>query len=337
MDRRQSIRPPTRRVLLTGPAGLIGLAAASAGQAQQAPGAPQTNTPTRTKGPAVWLDLDQKALDDAYDQSVYAPNQQSVNQRRGIASRLVRETHTPQRHAYGTSEIEKLDFYRTKRGNAPVQIFVHGGAWRSGLAKDHASAAEMAVKAGANYVVLDFINVVESGGDLMPMIDQVRRGIAWVAKNARRLGGNPDRIYISGHSSGAHLAGVATITDWKKDHGLPANVIKGAILCSGMYELKPVRLSARSNYVKFNDAMEDALSTQRHIGRVGCPLIVAHGTLETPEFQRQAREFVAAIKAAGKAAELIVGEGFNHFEMPETFASPYGLLGRAMLRQMRLG
>jgi arylformamidase len=312
---------------------LVALAATAGGQAQQVPGPPGL----RSKGPAVWRDLDQKALDDAYDQSVYAPNQKHVNARRNIASQTVRERMPPQRLAYGESEIEKLDFYRSKRRNAPIQIFVHGGAWRGGLAKDHASAAEMAVKAGAHYVVLDFINVIESGGDLMPMIDQVRRGIAWVSKNARRLGGDPERIYISGHSSGAHLAGVATITDWKNDHGLPANVIKGAVLCSGMYELEPVRLSARSNYVRFNEAMEDALSTQRHIGRIGCPLIVAHGTLETPEFQRQAREFVAAVKTAGKSAELIFGEGFNHFEMPETFASPYGILGRAMLRQMRLG
>lgn len=332
MDRGQRVRPPSRRALLAGSAGLVGLAATAVGQAQ-VPGP----AAARAKGPAVWLDLDQKALDDAYDQSVYAPNQKHVNARRNVASQAVRERLAPQRLAYGVSEIEKLDFYRTKRRNAPIQIFVHGGAWRGGLAKDHASAAEMAVNAGAHYVVLDFINVIESGGDLMPMIEQVRRGVAWVAKNARRLGGDPNRIYISGHSSGAHLAAVAAITDWKKDHGLPANVIKGAVLCSGMYELKPVRLSARSNYVKFNDAMEDALSTQRHIGRLGCPLIVAHGTLETPEFQRQARDFVAAVKAAGKSAELIVGEGFNHFELPETFASPYGILGRAMLRQMRLG
>lgn len=334
MDRGQRVRPPSRRTLLVGSAGLATsvLAAAGNGHAQQPPGF----KPAGSKGPAVWLDLDQKALDDAYDQSVYAPNQKYVNQRRGIASERVRQKLAPQRLAYGASEIEKLDFYRTARRNAPIQIFVHGGAWRAGLAKDHASAAEMAVKAGANYVVLDFINVVESGGDLMPMADQVRRGIAWVAKNARRLGGDPGRLYISGHSSGAHLAGVATITDWKKDHGLPADVIKGAVLCSGMYDLKPVRLSARSSYVKFTDAMEDALSIQRHIGRIGCPLIVAYGTLETPEFQRQSREFVAAVKAAGRAAELIVGEGFNHFEMPETFASPYGILGRSMLAQMRL-
>ena len=65
-------------------------------------------------------------------------------------------------------------------------------------------------------------------------------------------------------------------------------------------------------------------------------MIVAFGTYETPEFQRQAREFAAALAAAGKPVQLLVGVGYNHFELPETLANPYGLLGRAMLAQMKL-
>jgi arylformamidase len=100
--------------------------------------------------------------------------------------------------------------------------------------------------------------------------------------------------------------------------------------------LKPVRLSKRSKYVKFTDEIEEELSAQRHIDRLNCPIIVAHGTLETPEFHRQARDFAAAVKAAGKPIKFLVGESYNHFEMLETLASPYGLLGRAVLEQMKL-
>jgi arylformamidase len=103
-----------------------------------------------------------------------------------------------------------------------------------------------------------------------------------------------------------------------------------------MFDLKPVRLSARSRYVKFTDEIEDALSAQRHLDRLDTPLILAHGTFETPEFQRQSRDFAAAAKAAGKPVQLIVGSGYNHFEMIETLASPYGLVGRAVLEQMKL-
>ena len=194
----------------------------------------------------------------------------------------------------------------------------------------------MFVNAGAHFAVLDFINVLEAGGSLMPMAEQVRRGVAWVYKNAKSFGGDPERLYISGFSSGGHLGGVVLITNWQADFGLPKDVVKGALLGSGMYDLKPVRLSARSKYVKFTDEMEHALSTQRHLDKINCPVTLAYGTLDTPEFQRQTRDFAAALKAAGKPVELRVGDGYNHFEMIETLANPYGVLGRAALEQMRL-
>ena len=289
------------------------------------------------KGPRVWLDMDQKELDDAYDQRVYAPNQELVAKRRRLASEaLLKRLGQPEHVAYGPTEIEKLDIYKTRRSNAPINIFIHGGAWRNGQAKDSAYLAEMFINAGAHFVVPDFIQVEDAGGNLMPMAQQVRAAVAWVYKNAARFGGDPNRIYITGHSSGAHLTGCTLVTDWQKDFGLPANIIKGGLLVSGMYDLKPVRLSKRSEYVKFTDEIERALSSQRHLDKLNAPIIVAHGSQETPEFQRQAREFAAAVKAAGKPVELIVGEGFNHFEMQETLGNPYGIGGRAALKLMGL-
>src|ERR1700676_3827881 len=111
----------------------------------------------------------------------------------------------------------------------------------------------MFVHAGAHYVVPDFINVVDAGGSLFPMAEQVRRAIAWVYRNAASFGGDPDHLYIGGQSSGAHLAAVALTTDWLGEFDLPADLIKGGLCTSGMYELAPVRLSKRSAYVKFTD------------------------------------------------------------------------------------
>jgi arylformamidase len=118
--------------------------------------------------------------------------------------------------------------------------------------------------------------------------------------------------------------------------GLPLDILKGALLGSGMYDLKPVRLSRRGSYVKFTDAMEQELSAQRHLDRLHTPLILTRGTLETPEFQRQSRDFYAAVKAAGKPIELRVGQGYNHYETQETLANPYGFMGRAAFEQMKL-
>jgi len=196
--------------------------------------------------------------------------------------------------------------------------------------------AEPLVRAGAHAIIIDFINVGEAGGDLMPMYEQVRRALAWTWRNAQSFGGDPQRFYISAHSSGSHLAACVLTEGWREE-GLPENFCQGALLLSGMYDLAPVRLSKRSAYVSFTDAMVEKLSSQRHLGGLHTPLILAYGACETPEFQRQTRDFFAAVRAAGKPVELIVGEAYNHFELLETLANPYGLTGRAMLRQMGFG
>src|SRR5262250_1889835 len=168
----------TRRTVLA--AGAAGAAAAASGVAlaQQ-----------RSKGPRVWLDMDQQELDDAYDQIVYAPNRDQVGKRRIANSDKARAViGAPQRVAYGPSEIEKLDIYRTKTANAPVNIFIHGGAWRANKAADYAFLAEPFVNAGAHYVVLDFTNVDDAGGSLFPMVEQVRRAVGWVYRNAKSFG-----------------------------------------------------------------------------------------------------------------------------------------------------
>jgi arylformamidase len=320
-----------RRTVLAGLS--VGIAAAGEGTALAQPSVAAGSE----KGPLVWLNMDQKELDDAYDQSKYAPNLLQITRRYASNSNAMRaRLGEPKRFDYGPTAIERLDVYSTKRANAPIHILIHGGAWHQRPAAEYAFPGEMLMNAGAHYVVPDFISVDEANGDLMPMVEHVRRAIAWTARHAKDFGGDAGRIYLSGFSSGAHLAGVALLTEWRGDFDLPDNLIKGAVLSSGMYDLRPVRLSARSKYVRFTDEMEERLSTQRHLTRINTPLVLAHGTYETPEFQRQTRDFSAALKAANKPVQYLVNENYNHFEMLETFASPYGLLGRAVLEQMQL-
>jgi arylformamidase len=303
--------------------------AVALGQAERSP-------PSRPKGPLVWGDMDQKELDDAYDQAVYAPNRDQVLARNRWNSERARAwLGAPKRFAYGPTPVEGLDVFAAARPNAPVMVFIHGGAWRQRHAKDYAFLAEPFVAAGAHVVLPDFVGIEATEGSLTPIADQVRRAVAFVYRNAQTFGGDPNRVYLSGQSSGAHLGGVVLVTEWEA-LGVPNGIVKGALLCSGMYDLEPVRLSKRSDYVAFTDEMEDALSAQRHLARIDCPVVLAHGTLETPEFIRQTRDFAAALRSAGKPVELLVAEGYNHFEVLETLANPYGLLGRAALELMGL-
>jgi arylformamidase len=82
--------------------------------------------------------------------------------------------------------------------------------------------------------------------------------------------------------------------------------------------------------------MEQATSPQRHLDRLRAPIVVTYGTNETPEFQRQGRDFAAAIKAAGMSVELIEAPNYNHYEMGASFGNSYGPSGRAALALMKL-
>jgi arylformamidase len=320
----------TRRTILTAAASMAVVAPAVAQECRIGP-------PAHHKGPLVFMNYDQLELDASYDQVTYEPLIGRVSQRLASNSEAMRgRIGAPQRVAYGPTEIEKLDVYRTSRAKAPVFVFIHGGNWQSGTARDYGYPAEMFVNAGAHYVALDFVAIKEAGGDLGVMAAQVRRGIAWVCKNAASFGGDPDRIYIGGHSSGGHLCGVAMVTDWQKEFGLPNDALKGGLCMSGMYEMEPVRLSWRRTYVNFTDAMAEAMSPQRYINRLVAPVVVTCGGFETPDFQRQSRDFAAAVKAAGKPVELIEAPNYAHLEMSESLGNPYGPNGRAALALMKL-
>ena len=83
-----------------------------------------------------------------------------------------------------------------------------------------------------------------------------------------------------------------------------------------------MRLSARSRYVRFTDEIEHELVRSDISSCFTAPVVLAYGSEETPEFQRQTRDFAAALRAANRPVELLVGQNYNHFEIAETLGSP---------------
>ncbi len=301
-----------------------------------------TQVPARAQdaapgGPTVWLDMDQAALDDAYNQRIYAPNIDRVQaQHRYMNEQARARLDAPERIAYGDAPIEGLDLYRANGEDVPTLVFFHGGTWRSNTSVQYAYIAEPYVRAGANVVIPDFSPVHEIEGGLEVLVDQVRRSVAWAFEHASQIGSDPSRIHVLGHSSGGHLAGSVLTTDWSGDYGLSNQVVRGGVCVSGMFDLEPVRLSWRNSYLHFDDASVQALSPQRHLDHLYAPVVLVYGSSETPEFQRQSRDFAAAARAAGKEIEVIMADSFNHFEIQSTAANPYGPVGRAMFAQMGL-
>jgi arylformamidase len=153
----------------------------------------------------------------------------------------------------------------------------------------------------------------------------VRRGIEWVCRNAGSFGGDPERVYLSAHSSGAHLSALALQKD---------AYVRAATLVSGPYYLEPVVLSARSSYVKLEPQEVAELSPGLHAERLKCPVVIAYAECDTDEFQRQSREFAAALRRVGRLEAEVRHSRVNHFELMEKFADPDHALVRGILQQM---
>ena len=151
----------------------------------------------------------------------------------------------------------------------------------------------------------------------------------------KKISGDKDNIYLCGHSSGAHLAAVCLTTDWQSGFNLPAGIIKGGLCCSGMYDLEPVRLSARSEYLNITEETEYKLSPQRHLDKLSAPIVISHGTNESPEFIRQSNEFAQAVEKSNKTVDYVIGIDLNHFEILETLAGQSGLLAISLLEMIQ--
>ena len=287
--------------------------------------------------PKVYLDYTQKELDDAFEQTVWAPNFEDLRDKNKERCAEVRARFEHFERRYGEGKDETLEILPTKQPGAPVLLFVHGGRWRPQPDNMFVYFADTVVNAGAHFAAARFatLDPPKVPTRLPDMIAELRRAVAWLHANAASFGGDPHRIHIIGHSSGGHLTGVLLTTDWTQ-FGLPADVLKSGTCVSGMYELRPVLLSARSAYVKLSAEEENQLSAIRHLDRLSCPITVAYGSKESPEFQRQGRTFAAALRAKAWPSEELVLPGLNHFEGIRAMIDPKSLLARAVLGRMGL-
>lgn len=287
--------------------------------------------------PKVYLDYTQSALDDAFEQTVWAPNFEELRDKNKARCAEVRARFEHFERRYGPGAHETLEIVPTKQANAPVLLFVHGGRWRPQPDNAFVYFADTVATAGAHLAAARFstLDPPKLPTRMPDMIAELRRAVVWLHANAASFGGDPNRIHVLGHSSGGHLTSVLLTTDWTK-HGLPADVFKSGTCVSGMYELRPVLLSARSAYVKLTPEEEDEFSAIRHMDRLRCAVTIAYGSKESPEFQRQGRTFAAALRARGAAAHELILDGLNHFEGIRSMIEPQSPLARQVLGQLGL-
>lgn len=286
----------------------------------------------------VWLDYDQKELDDQYNQRILVPDANDYMARHGVLSARVRgEMDCRLDVAYGPSEDERLDIFpaaSAAAAGAPVVVYFHGGAWTRWHKDNNSFQAPAFVNAGAVFVSVNFGLV--PAVTLDELVRQCRAAVAWVYRNAADLGADPEKLYVAGHSSGGHEVGLIAVTDWEADWGLPADIVKGAFAASGMYDLEPVRLSSRNEYLHLDVAATRRNSAMPHIRDRMPPMVIAYGEGEQQEFRRQSIEFARELRKRGHACTELDLPGLNHFQVAEEYANPDGALMKAVFEAMGL-
>lgn len=257
----------------------------------------------------IYRDYTQAELDAQYDQRTLVPDPSPyVDRWRAETAAARRALPVRLGVRYGDTAEEYLDIYGAGDGARPVIVFLHGGAWRQLSAAESGYAAPHFVSRGAIYVAVNFTLVPEV--DLDTQVAQACRAVAWVREHAATFGGDTDRVHVCGHSSGGHLAAMA----WS------AGLATGAVAISGMYDLVPVRLSARNAYLHLDEAAARRNSPILYIPDRAAPLIVAWGERELDEFRRQPQAFAAACRVRGHACTALPLAGRNHFETGDDLA-----------------
>ncbi len=223
---------------------------------------------------------------------------------------------------FGDDYWQKLDVYLPDDPAArevPVLCFVHGGAWANGYKEWMGFMAPVFCSLPAIFVSLS--HRLAPAAKFPKPLEDVLDGLKWVADNIGKHGGDPNRIFLGGHSSGGHLAALATVrSDLAAQRGLPKNVPAACMPISAPFDLRsddPVRRMKVSTFLADLADMESA-SPVLHTAGNRAPFLIAYGTRDLPELIPQAGQMAEALRTSGCRTELMVLSGQTHFDTHET-------------------
>ncbi len=236
--------------------------------------------------------------------------------------------------AYGAAVAETYDVFQGGVGT-PIQVFIHGGYWYSQDKNVFESMAPAYVTRGATFVSINY--PLTPTVTMTQLFESCCQCIAHIYRHAVDWGGDPERLFVSGHSAGGHLAALLMSTDWPSvDAALPEDIVKGALPISGLYDLEPIRHLTMNDTLNLTEDEVHKLSPILSIPPMAGPMTLAVGTDEGPEFMRQQSDYAAAWQAGGLDCEAMVLAGQNHFSIVDDYAKEGGAVFEAACRQMGL-
>jgi arylformamidase len=233
--------------------------------------------------------------------------------------------------SYGASEPERL---AATGEPSPIFVFIHGGYWRLLDSSDSCFMAEHLTQSGACVVAVNY--ALAPSVTLGEITRQCRAAVAWVNAHAREFGGDPARIHVCGSSAGGHLAAMMLVPGWEADFDVPSNLVAGATLLSGLYDLEPVRLGHPNEWLNLSKADVAELSPLLHLPERAVPLVVSYAPSETAEFKRQSETYMAAAVARGCPARFVAMPATSHYDIVFGLAKRESPLANAVLETMGL-
>ena len=270
----------------------------------------------------VYLDYDQATLDQQYDNAATVPDpnlfyneyqQKSKDTRATLAARLD--------EPFGPSAEERLDVFPAAVAGAPTWVFIHGGYWRRLHKDDFSFVASALVPAGISVAVVNY--ALAPAVALAEIVRQARAATAWVREHAPEWGGDPQRVFVGGHSAGGQLAGMVGAHD----------PVAGISSISGLHDLEPVFLSNVNEWIRLQPDEVERYSPASNLPARALPLVCAVGGKETDEFRRQNALYATAWRSRGYPVHEIEMTGHNHYTIILELADPDSTLTQAIIAQ----
>ncbi len=213
---------------------------------------------------------------------------------------------------YAPEQSLSLDIHRPhgRSSKAPVVIFIHGGSWRRGDREDYRFVGQRLADSGALVLVPDYR---KAPAHAFPdfMFDSAR-AVAWARDNAARLGGDPERIYLMGHSAGAHIAALlATDAQYLRSVGMAPRMLAGVVALAGPYDFLPIT-DPQLREVFGDEADWPASQPVNFVDGDEPPFLLLHGTDDRIVWAINSERLQAKLSAAGVSARYVPIAGAGH-------------------------
>ena len=234
---------------------------------------------------------------------------------------------------YGPSAAEKLDIFPAEGRSEALLVFIHGGYWRSRDKSDFSYLAPAFTRRGVTLALPNYGLCPAVG--IEDIVKQNLLAIAWLWHYGARYGVNPGRLYVAGHSAGAHLTAMMLAARWNTYMpNLPYNLVKGGLAISGIYDLEPLVHAPFLNAdIKLDQALARRLSPVNIPPATTAPLYTAVGGEESEEFKRQNALLARTWRYA--FAKDVPMPGCNHLTVLEQLADPGSALFKGAMDLMQ--